>query len=219
MAYWAYARVSTHKQAHGKTIDEQIRPLKKYLYNHGYHTANSIRTHLFHEQYTGTTMKRPKFQQMMKHVHKGDTLVFAKLSRMSRTLDGADKFIMKTCKPNDIKVHILDGGWNIDPTTAMGRLQMHLFLSFVEFDHDLVIGRMNEGRRQAKLNGKKNWNGGIAPRFYGKKKKHYQQVYKYTFNHSEQETATTFDISRRTVDRIKKAGREYYSAHNKNNPN
>lgn len=209
MQYWAYARVSTKKQKRGQTIKEQTRPLAKFLYNHGYHTQNSIRTHLYHEQYTGTTMKRPKFQKMLQHVKSYDEIVFAKLSRMSRTLDGADHFITKYCKPNHIKIHILDGGWNIDPNTSMGRLQMHLFLSFVEFDHDMVIERMNQGKVQAKMNGNPNWNGGISPRFTGKHKEHYLAMYHYAKKHTLGQTAKVFNTSKRTVGRVRHDGNIY----------
>lgn len=205
---WAYARVSSFKQKKHNTIAEQVKPLTNYLKKF-YLTKNQINKHLYYETFTGMTMNRPKFQDMMHKVKKGDTITFYKLDRMARSLDSADAFIRK-CRRNDITIHILKGGFNLDPNTSIGLLQIHLFLAMVQFDHDTILDRFHAGRLRAKENGKLNWNGGIKPRFYGKHKKHYAAIYKYAKTHSMRETAKVFDCSPRTVGRVRRSGKEYY---------
>ena len=71
---YAYARISTPKQ----NIDRQIRNIK-----HEYPTAI-----IYQEEFTGTKMlSRKKWQQLLKVVKAGDTIVFDSVSRMSRDAD------------------------------------------------------------------------------------------------------------------------------------
>lgn len=71
---YAYARISTPKQ----NIDRQIRNIK-----HEYPTAI-----IYQEVFTGTKMlSRKKWQQLLKVVKAGDTIVFDSVSRMSRDAD------------------------------------------------------------------------------------------------------------------------------------
>lgn len=71
---YAYARISTPKQ----NIDRQIRNIK-----HEYPTAI-----IYQEIFTGTKMlSRKKWQQLLKVVKAGDTIVFDSVSRMSRDAD------------------------------------------------------------------------------------------------------------------------------------
>lgn len=70
---YGYARISTKKQS----IDRQIRNIKE-----AYPDAVMVT-----EVYTGTTTQRPAFERLLKQLHKGDTVVFDSVSRMSRDAD------------------------------------------------------------------------------------------------------------------------------------
>lgn len=71
---YGYARISTSKQ----NIDRQIRNIKNE-----YPTAI-----IYQEVFTGTkTLSRKKWQQLLKIVRTGDTIVFDSVSRMSRDAD------------------------------------------------------------------------------------------------------------------------------------
>lgn len=67
---YGYARVSTKKQ----NIERQIRNIKS-----SYPDALIVE-----DQYTGTTMERPKWKKLLKQIRSGDTIVFDSVSRMSR---------------------------------------------------------------------------------------------------------------------------------------
>lgn len=71
MSIYGYCRISTAKQS----IDRQIRNVRS-------HYPKSI---IFQEVFTGTQIDgRKKWEQLMRTVKAGDTIVFDSVSRMSR---------------------------------------------------------------------------------------------------------------------------------------
>lgn len=70
---YGYARISTNKQS----IDRQIRNI----------VNAEPSAKIIEEVYTGTSIVRPKFEALLKHVKSGDTIVFDSVSRMSRCAD------------------------------------------------------------------------------------------------------------------------------------
>lgn len=77
---YGYARVSSKKQLHGNSIEEQTITLK----------ANGAIT-ITTEQYTGKTTSRPKLQKLLDSLQPGDTLIVTKLDRLARNVsEGID---------------------------------------------------------------------------------------------------------------------------------
>lgn len=70
---YGYCRVSTATQ----NIDRQIRNIKKIY-------PDAV---IISEEYTGTTLDRPKWIRLIKQAKSGDTIVFDSVSRMSRNAD------------------------------------------------------------------------------------------------------------------------------------
>lgn len=71
MAIYGYCRISTHKQS----IERQIRNIR----------SKHPKAIIFQEVYTGTkTDGRKKWEQLLRMVKQGDTIVFDSVSRMSR---------------------------------------------------------------------------------------------------------------------------------------
>jgi len=76
---YGYCRISTPQQS----IDRQVRNIKA-----AYPTATMVQ-----EVYTGTTTARPKWEQLRRKLHAGDTVVFDSVSRMSRNAaEGAELY-------------------------------------------------------------------------------------------------------------------------------
>lgn len=74
MKEYGYARISTKKQ----NIDRQVRNIKARF-------PNAV---IVEESYTGTKLQgREKFDNLLRKVKSGDTLIFDSLSRMSRNAD------------------------------------------------------------------------------------------------------------------------------------
>lgn len=72
---YGYARVSSKKQLHGNSIEEQTTTL----------TANGA-AEITTEQYTGKTTSRPKLQKLLDSLQPGDTLMVTKLDRLARNV-------------------------------------------------------------------------------------------------------------------------------------
>ena len=70
---YGYARVSTRQQHLDRQVDNILRE-----------DPDAI---IFREQYTGTDIKRPEWQKLLRILKPGDTVIFDEVSRMSRNAD------------------------------------------------------------------------------------------------------------------------------------
>lgn len=99
------------------------------------------------EAYTGTKMERPKFTKLIEKLKSGDTLVVCKLDRFARTAtDGVD--LIKELLGRGVSVHVLNMGLVED--TPTGRLTLTIMMAFAEYERDMIIERLNDGKAEAK---------------------------------------------------------------------
>ena len=101
------------------------------------------------EAFTGTKMDRPKFTEVIDSLESGDTLLVCKLDRFARTA-GEGSQLVKELMARGVKVHILNMGLIED--TSTGRLILNILLSFAEFERDMIVERLNEGKEVEKAN-------------------------------------------------------------------
>lgn len=99
------------------------------------------------EQFTGTKMDRPVLNQVLEMLEEGDTLMVTKLDRLARTA-GEGSILVKELLARGVKVHILNMGLIEDTTT--GRMILNILLAFAEFERDMIVERLNEGKEVAK---------------------------------------------------------------------
>lgn len=101
------------------------------------------------EAYTGTKMERPKFTKLLKKLQSGDTLMVCKLDRFARTAtDGVN--LIKELLGGGISVHVLNMGLVED--TPTGRLVLTIMMAFAEYERDMIIESLNDGKAEAKAN-------------------------------------------------------------------
>jgi len=139
-----YPRVSTNTkgkkrdegESNGNTLDEQEAKLRD--------AGADI---IMREQYTGTTMDRPVLNQVLEMLEEGDTLMVTKLDRLARTA-GEGSVIIKSLINRGVKVHILNIG--LIENTMMGRLILNTLLAFAEFERDVIVERLSDGKEVAK---------------------------------------------------------------------
>ncbi|WP_432352720.1 recombinase family protein [Sporosarcina sp. A2] len=105
---------------------------------------------IFSEKVTGTNVNRPKFQEVLALLKPGDTLVVTKLDRFARTAADAISLI-RALMTQGVRVHILNMGVVEDTTT--GRLLLTILSGFAEFERDMIVERLAEGKAQARRNG------------------------------------------------------------------
>lgn len=164
---YGYCRVSRKEQS----IERQERNIEKSFPN----------AHLVIEQgVTGTTMERPKWQQLYKKLKRGDTVVFDSVSRMSRNAEegfqayqalynkGVNLIFLKEPHINTdtykkaLSVNIDKTGDKVDfilegiekYLMALAEEQIRLAFEQSEKEVDDLHERVKEGLITAKLNGK-----------------------------------------------------------------
>ena len=136
---YGYARVSTKGQAKdGNSLDAQIKALKEA-------GANEI----YKDVFTGTKTDRPQFDELMRKIQRGDTLLVTKLDRFARSMMQGSELISELIDKG-IRVHILNIG--IMDNTAASKLTRNIFFAFAEFERDMIIERTTEGKMIAKQN-------------------------------------------------------------------
>lgn len=135
---YGYARVSTIAQSRdGNSLEEQTAALTEY-------GCQEIIT----EAYTGKTVERPRFAELLSRLQSGDTLVITKLDRFARSnIEGVQT--VRELFARDVKVHIL----NIGPieNTLTGNLILTVFLAFAEFERGMILERTQNGRAVARM--------------------------------------------------------------------
>lgn len=143
---YGYARVSTAQQDYAT----QIADLKR---------EGAVK--IYKDKYTGTTANRPEFDKLMTEIKNGDTLIVTKLDRLARNTQDA-LTIVKKMNAEGIILRVLNIG-TIDNSPS-GRLIFTVFSAFAEFERDLIVSRIQEGKAWAKANNP-NFHDGM-PRKY-----------------------------------------------------
>lgn len=189
MTIYGYARVSGTSQ----DLNAQIAELK---------TKGNAEI-IYHEKVTGTRRDRPEFNRLLSELKAGDTLVVTKLDRFARSAEDAIT-IIKALVKRDVRVHILNMG--IVEDTPTGRLMLTILAGFAEFERDMIVERLAEGKAIAKQ--RADYREG-RPRKYSKKQlDHAMNLLK---NHSYSQVAEMTGISKATLVRYRRKLREQAS--------
>lgn len=139
---YGYGRVSSTTRYAGGEDGNSLEAQEKKLLEAGCDKKNIIL-----EAYTGTKMERPKFTKLIEKLEAGDTLVVCKLDRFARTAtDGVN--LIKELLNRGVSVHVLNMGLVED--TPTGRLVLTIMMAFAEYERDMIIERLNDGKAEAK---------------------------------------------------------------------
>lgn len=139
---YGYARVSSRGQERdGNSLESQ----EKLLLSRGCQAV-------YKEAYTGTKVDRPVFDELLRKLHPGDTLMVVKLDRFARTvLEGAR--LVQELVDRGVIVDIANMGRA--ENTPMGKLMVYMMLAFAEFERDNIMERLNDGKRVKRERGGK----------------------------------------------------------------
>lgn len=182
---YGYARVSTS----GQELESQIRALE-----------NERCDEIFSEKFTGTKMDRPQFNELLKVLKPGDTLIVTKLDRFARSASDGMNTIKELFK-RGIRVHVLNMGMIED--TPTGRLIFNIMSSFAEFERDMIVERTQEGKAIAKLN--PDFKEGRPKKF---KQKHLDNAMQLLETNSLKQVSEITGISTATLSRNKAKRKE-----------
>lgn len=131
-----YARVSTDKQDLQGQID--------LLTEHG---CKKIYTDI----YTGKRKDRPQLTELLEYARKGDTIVVYRFDRLSRNMRDLLN-ILDDLKKKEI--HFRSISEDIDTSSAAGKLQLHMFAMFSEFEVNSISERTKLGLAAARARGR-----------------------------------------------------------------
>lgn len=132
----AYIRVSTVEQNEGRQFKElEKRDIGKW----------------YIEKLSAKDTNRPKLQEMLNHVRKGDTIYIHDFSRLARsTKDLLD--IIEQLKVKEVNLISLKE--NLDTSTATGTLLVTMIAAINQFERANMLERQKEGIALAVIDGK-----------------------------------------------------------------
>lgn len=151
---------------------------------------------VYSEKFTGTTTDRPEFKKLLRRLRSGDMLVVTKLDRFARTASEGMALIDKLTGKG-VRVNVLNIGL-LDNSTA-GRLLRNIMLSFAEFERDMIVERLAEGKARARL--RKGYKEG-RPR--QRMTKRHREVVALLSTKSYREVTAATGVSKSTLYRWKK---------------
>lgn len=133
---YGYARVSTIKQGHGNSLEEQLSQL-----------FDSGCDEVIEEKFSGKNNDRPELKFLLQKLKEGDVFTVTKLDRFARSLIDGTKLVQELLD-RGIKINILNIG--VMDNTPASKLIRNIFLSFAEFERDMILERTREGKEIAR---------------------------------------------------------------------
>jgi DNA invertase Pin-like site-specific DNA recombinase len=141
---YAYIRVSTEEQnlENQKLAIKEKYKIRKWVY----------------EKRSGTVdFRNRKLGELMKVLHKGDTLVVTELSRLGRSLRMISK-IMNELTEKGVRIIAIKNNFDFNPTDKNDIISQVLIFAFglsAQIERDLISERTKLGLEVARKNGKK----------------------------------------------------------------
>lgn len=134
---YGYCRVSSKSQVDNTSFEQQENEiLNKY--------ENAV---IVREQFTGTTINRPKFLELLGDLESGDTLVVSKLDRLARnTKEGIE--VVQELFNKGVSMHVLNVG--LLENTTFGKFFLTTLLAVAEMELNTIVERTQTGKEIAK---------------------------------------------------------------------
>lgn len=107
---------------------------------------------IFLDKASGKLASRPKLDQALLVVRKGDQLVITKLDRLGRSLKNLIE-VSEDLRARGVGLVVLDQG--IDTSTPAGRMFFQFVGAVAEFEHALMAERTRDGLEAARTRGRK----------------------------------------------------------------
>jgi site-specific DNA recombinase len=161
-----YTRKSTNENLDMdfNTLDAQREAGEIYVKSQALQGWEVLPRHYDDGGFSGGTMERPALKQLLKDIHAGlvDCVVVYKVDRLSRSLlDFARMMELFDAKG----VSFVSTTQEFNTASPMGRLTLHLLLSFAQFEREMISERTRDKMAAARRRGK--WIGGPPVLGYG----------------------------------------------------
>ena len=106
---------------------------------------------LFEEKTSGARRNRPKLEELIDKLRRGDVLVVTRLDRLARSTSEL-LAIAERISGKEAGLQSLDEPW-ADTTSPAGRMILTVFAGIAEFERHLIHSRTDDGRRAAMARG------------------------------------------------------------------
>jgi DNA invertase Pin-like site-specific DNA recombinase len=144
---YGYLRVSTNEQAmSGAGLEAQRLAIEAEADRRGWESIEWVED----AGWSGKNLERPGIAGLLPRLRSGDTLVVAKLDRLSRSLV-AFAHMMEDAKKRKWSVVALDLG--IDMTTPAGRMIAGVMASLAEWEREIIADRTRSAMQAKKALG------------------------------------------------------------------
>jgi site-specific DNA recombinase len=160
-----YTRVSTE---HGleqdfNSLDAQYDAAQAYIRSQAHAGWTLIRTRYDDGGYSGGSTERPALQRLLADVkaRKVQIIVVYKVDRLTRSLADFAKLVELFDAHGVSFVSVTQ---QFNTTTSMGRLTLHVLLSFAQFEREVTAERIRDKVAASKRKGL--WVGGMVPLGY-----------------------------------------------------
>jgi len=149
------------------SLDAQREACEAYIKSQKHEGWNLIEKQYNDGGYSGGTMNRPAFQELLKDIEQGevDIVVVYKVDRLTRSLMDFSKIIDAFDKHQTSFVSITQ---QFNTTTSMGRLTLNILLSFAQFEREVTGERIRDKFAASRKKGM--FLHGTAPLGYKKEK-------------------------------------------------
>ncbi|EMY35647.1 Resolvase domain-containing protein [Arthrobacter crystallopoietes BAB-32] len=136
-----YARVSTIDQNASMQIEALVE-------------AGVDRKRIFVDEMSGAkeARQRPQMRALLDYAREGDEILVWRIDRLGRSLVDVINTVEDIMERGIALRSIIDG---VDPSSAQGRLQLHLFATLAEYERELINERVRAGVQAAKARGVK----------------------------------------------------------------
>ena len=135
-----YARVSSNDGS--QHIDRQTTEMKKY-------------DDVFIDYASGGSTNRPKLQEMLKWVRKGDVVEVHSIDRLARNINDLLQIVKIITDERHAEIFFIKENLRFtdDETNPFNKLMLHLLGSIAEFERNMIKMRQKEGIAIAKQRG------------------------------------------------------------------
>ena len=140
------------------SLDAQREAAEAYIHSQQHAGWRCLPEHYDDGGFTGSNLERPALQRLLADIQaaKVDCLVLYKLDRLSRSLLDFAK-LMEILDRHQVSFVSITQSFNT--ATSMGRLVLHILLSFAQFEREIIAERTRDKIAAARRKGQ--WAGGM----------------------------------------------------------
>ncbi|MBQ8510944.1 MAG: recombinase family protein [Clostridia bacterium] len=160
--YVIYSRKSKFT-GKGESIENQIELCRQYIASH-YSVEEAEKAFVYEDEgFSGGTLDRPQFKQMMKDSRKIQfaAIVVYRLDRISRNIGDFAKLIEDL---SDRHIDFISIREQFDTSSPMGRAMMYIASVFSQLERETIAERIRDNMHELSKTGR--WLGGTAPTGY-----------------------------------------------------